>query len=82
MTNIVLERAPQALATTIRAAGARPTVRGKSLYLGEEKLTVRGVTYGPFGSDADGGFDPATTAADFTAIVWPMSRLAIASATR
>jgi GT2 family glycosyltransferase len=43
----------------------RPSVRGKSLYLGERKLTVKGVTYGPFSSDPDGGFDPETAARDF-----------------
>jgi len=47
------------------AAHVRPSVRGKSLYLGEEKLTVRGVTYGPFSSDPGGGFDPHTAAGDF-----------------
>jgi GT2 family glycosyltransferase len=36
-------------------------VRGKSLYLGERKLTIRGVTYGPFGE----GFEPGTAARDF-----------------
>jgi GT2 family glycosyltransferase len=40
-------------------------VRGKSLYLGDRKLTVRGITYGPFSSDVDGGLDPDTAAADF-----------------
>jgi GT2 family glycosyltransferase len=40
-------------------------VRGKSLYVGDEKLTVKGVTYGPFGSEWDGGFDRDTAAADF-----------------
>src|SRR5689334_20114225 len=43
----------------------RPTVRGKSLYLGEEKLQVRGVTYGPFSSDPSGGFEPRTVERDF-----------------
>lgn len=43
----------------------RPSVRGKSLYLGERKLIVRGVTYGPFGSDPDGDFDPETAEGDF-----------------
>jgi GT2 family glycosyltransferase len=43
----------------------RPSVRGKSLYLGERKFTVKGVTYGPFSSDPDGGFDPETVARDF-----------------
>ena len=33
---------------------ARPTVRGKFLFVGEEKLWVRGVTYGTFRPDADG----------------------------
>jgi glycosyltransferase involved in cell wall biosynthesis len=48
---------------------ARPHVRGKSLYLGDRKLTLKGVTYGPFGSGADGGFEPATAAADFAQMV-------------
>jgi O-antigen biosynthesis protein len=43
----------------------RPRVRGKSLFLGEDKLRVKGVTYGPFGSDPSGGFDPETAALDF-----------------
>jgi glycosyltransferase involved in cell wall biosynthesis len=60
--------APDSESPTARpagAGGARPTVRGKSLFLGERKLTVKGVTYGPFSSDPDGGFDPDTAAADF-----------------
>jgi O-antigen biosynthesis protein len=48
-----------------QALNERPTVYGKSLYLRGRKLTVKGVTYGPFSSDPDGGFDPETTAADF-----------------
>jgi GT2 family glycosyltransferase len=44
----------------------RPVVRGKSLYLADRKLTVKGVTYGPFSSDPDGGLDPETAARDFT----------------
>lgn len=47
----------------------RPTVRGKSLYLGGRKLAVKGVTYGPFSSEPDGGFDPETAAADFAQMV-------------
>jgi O-antigen biosynthesis protein len=43
----------------------RIAVRGKSLYLGDEKLTITGVTYGPFDSGPDSGFDPATAARDF-----------------
>src|SRR5205085_7229609 len=43
----------------------RPTVRGKSLYVGEDKLIVKGVTYGPLGPGPDDGFDPQTVASDF-----------------
>jgi GT2 family glycosyltransferase len=52
----------------VRVSGAptaRPSVRGKSLYLGGDKLAVNGVTYGPFGSEPGGGFDPETAALDF-----------------
>jgi GT2 family glycosyltransferase len=35
-------------------AAARPHVRGKFLFVGDEKLYVRGVTYGAFEPDADG----------------------------
>ena len=35
-------------------AGARPSVAGKFLTLGGEKLYLRGVTYGPFRPEADG----------------------------
>jgi GT2 family glycosyltransferase len=44
---------------------ARPSVRGKSLYLGTQKLSVRGVTYGPFSSELGGGFDPESATRDF-----------------
>lgn len=40
-------------------------MHGKSLYLGAEKLTIKGVTYGPFGSGSDGGFEPIRAARDF-----------------
>src|SRR5262245_29884668 len=35
-------------------SSARPSVRGKFLYVGAEKLYVRGVTYGPFRPEPDG----------------------------
>ena len=44
----------------------RPSVRGKSVYVGDEKLTIRGVTYGPFTSDPGGGFDPESARRDFS----------------
>src|SRR5260370_896526 len=37
----------------------RPTVRGKFFFLGEEKLYLRGVTYGTFRPDAAGDEFPA-----------------------
>jgi O-antigen biosynthesis protein len=37
---------------------SRPKVRGKFLYVGEEKLYLRGVTYGTFRPGADGGDYP------------------------
>jgi GT2 family glycosyltransferase len=60
--------------TTTRASrpsvpALRPAVRGKSFYLGEQKLTVRGVTYGPFSSTPSGGFDLDTANADFAQMV-------------
>ncbi|MBA3748778.1 MAG: glycosyltransferase, partial [Solirubrobacterales bacterium] len=39
---------------TSQRAVARPTVRGKFLWLGDRKLDVRGVTYGTFEPGADG----------------------------
>src|SRR5918911_2736966 len=36
------------------ASDLRPRVRGKFLFVGDEKLYVRGVTYGAFRPDADG----------------------------
>ena len=35
-------------------SAARPTVRGKFLFVGDEKLYIRGVTYGAFAPDAQG----------------------------
>src|SRR5258707_10989709 len=46
-------------------SGERPAVRGKSLYLGSQKLQVRGVTYGPFSSDPSGGFEGDAVDRDF-----------------
>ena len=46
-------------------------MRGKFLFIGEEKLYVRGVTYGPFRPGKDGTEypDPARVAQDFDAMV-------------
>ena len=61
--------APAWLQDEPRPPLARPTVRGKFLFAGEEKLYVRGVTYGTFEPGADGSeFDPDAVARDFAAI--------------
>ncbi len=50
-----------------RPAGRRPRVAGKFLYAGDQKLYVRGVTYGTFRPDPEGReqFDPAQVERDF-----------------
>jgi GT2 family glycosyltransferase len=45
---------PVAWDVAAQADGARPRVRGKFLFLGKEKLYIRGVTYGTFRSDEQG----------------------------
>src|SRR5947207_10192632 len=45
---------PSALRKGPAAAHLRPRVRGKFLFVGDDKLYVRGVTYGAFRPDADG----------------------------
>src|ERR1044071_9329555 len=52
----VVERPP---ATATVTTEMRPTVRGKFLFVGEEKLFIRGVTYGTFRPDANGDEFPA-----------------------
>ena len=51
--------------------GRRPRVTGRSLSVGDEKLYVRGVTYGTFlpSSEGDDGFDPARVDEDFARMV-------------
>jgi glycosyltransferase involved in cell wall biosynthesis len=50
------------------AAAERPNVRGKSLFLGDAKMYVRGVTYGTFGPDEETSDfpGPETVSQDFT----------------
>jgi O-antigen biosynthesis protein len=45
----------------------RPTAKGKFIFLGDEKLHVRGVTYGPFSSGGEGAteLDPQLVERDF-----------------
>jgi O-antigen biosynthesis protein len=51
-------------------SGLRPRVAGRFLYVGDEKLWVRGVTYGTFlpAAPHDDGYDPVTADADFAQI--------------
>src|SRR5204863_2462612 len=46
--------APAFQAAPALAPGVRPRVRGKFLFVGDEKLYIRGVTYGAFAPDAQG----------------------------
>jgi GT2 family glycosyltransferase len=66
----LLERpAPNAPSEAVPAAPiARPTVRGKFLFAGDDKLVVKGVTYGPLAADGDGYRSRATVERDFRAI--------------
>jgi GT2 family glycosyltransferase len=48
-----------ALCTSRAAPGSRPRASGKFLFAGDEKLYVRGVTYGTFRPDAKGWHLPA-----------------------
>jgi O-antigen biosynthesis protein len=47
--------------------GVRPSVEGKFIFAGDEKLYIRGVTYGTFRLDQDGneGHDPEVVEQDF-----------------
>jgi GT2 family glycosyltransferase len=47
--------------------GIRPVVKGKFIFVGDEKLYIRGVTYGPFRPDEQGCeyHDPETVDRDF-----------------
>jgi len=49
----------------------RPSVRGKFLFAGDEKLYLRGVTYGPFRPDDSGNFyhNPKVVERDFALMV-------------
>ncbi len=59
--------APAFQAAPAPGPGVRPCVRGKFLFVGDEKLYVRGVTYGAFTPDAAGNeyHDLATVERDF-----------------
>ena len=54
---------------TVAAPFARVVVRGKFLQAGDEKLLLRGVTYGPFAPGRDGTpYDPRAAGRDFAAM--------------
>lgn len=55
---------------SVELSGTRPIVKGKFLYTGEEKIYLRGVTYGPFHPDETGNcyHTPEVVERDFTAM--------------
>ena len=61
---------PSSLLQTLPPITARPLVRGKFLFLADEKFLARGVTYGPFRPNQRGCtyHDPDTAHRDFAAM--------------
>src|SRR5947209_6949908 len=51
---LISEAGAGAMRAPLPTAGLRPRVQGKFLYLGSEKLYIRGVTYGAFRPDKEG----------------------------
>ena len=62
---VALTEVSPTLEDTLNAC--RPKIQGKFLFVGDEKLWIRGVTYGTFRPDADGNeyHDPETVESDF-----------------
>lgn len=63
----VADQTVQSIALPAMIRDARPRVHGKFLFVGDEKLYVRGVTYGTFRTGADGQeiYDADVVARDF-----------------
>src|SRR2546423_8097876 len=61
---------PVSLHEALPLVAPRPVVKGKFLFVGDEKFLARGVTYGPFRPDENGCtyHDPDTTHKDFAAM--------------
>lgn len=71
-TSIDLLTAPESSCKAIGvAASLRPHVGGKFLFVGDQKLYVRGVTYGPFRPEVDGSqyHNPEAVNLDFAQMV-------------
>src|SRR5260370_22750384 len=66
MGSAVTDPTEQSLALPV-TIDTRPRAHGKFLFVGDEKLYVRGVTYGTFRSGAVGeeAYDPEVVARDF-----------------
>ena len=56
---MTLDTTSRAIRRATRESRARLEVRGKFFFSGEDKVTLRGVTYGPFAPDAAGYQFPA-----------------------
>jgi O-antigen biosynthesis protein len=54
------------LSANFISASERPRVQGKFLFVGEEKLYLRGVTYGTFNPDGGSEYDPEKVEFDFS----------------
>src|SRR5205823_6175423 len=63
----VREYSVQPRSPVVRVRNLRPEVRGKFLFAGDEKIYIRGVTYGPFHPGENGCLyhDPETVERDF-----------------
>jgi len=71
--NSVSERASSPTYAPVQKAAtisSRPCVRGKFIFVGDEKLYIRGVTYGPFAPDENGNVyhEPEMVERDFVQI--------------
>jgi len=67
MAHVAADPVGQLITLSAITGDARPRVHGKFLFVGDEKVYVRGVTYGTFRSGADGEeiYDPEVVARDF-----------------
>src|SRR5882757_812658 len=71
---ICLDRPPDTVAdlsTFIDRGGVHPSIQGKFIFLGRQKLYLRGVTYGTFRPDSQGDEfpSPAMVHQDFAQMV-------------
>ncbi len=63
----MMTQSARSISSSDKLVTVRPVVKGKFLYVGEEKFWVKGVTYGTFGLDEEGNelFKPEVVEKDF-----------------